>query len=416
MKKLIYIFVFVFFFTDFYSVKSFSNEYEVSKMNLQNLYFKTDFSKIEERELFAEKCLDFWENFFWKKALESCKIEVLYFNNFKNKKLLDYISSIEKKFYEENIWKTFEIQFWGDIMLSRAVWAKNKTDWYDRIFKKFHPNKNISKDALLFYNLESPFTSLTDWDQNKPSFIFKSNLKNIEVLKELKQENQMLLSLANNHITNALGEGIDTTIKTLKENNIYYWWIWNKVVEIEINNKTKVCFWVYSYDWWKKYLRNKEKKVQVYVENKIDKKQILSDIKKMEEKKCNFKIISLHWWAEYSFNPSKNQVKLAHTIIDSWVDLILWHHSHILWKTEKYKWKMIYYSLWNFIFDQDWWKTFKSPYMSTIYDYKLKRKTIPTYIWNTFYNKYFIKNNWEIELLKTKNIKHRISFWELEKY
>lgn len=95
--------------------------------------------------------------------------------------------------------------------------------------------------------------------------------------------------------------------------------------------------------------------------------------------------------------------------------MILGHHSHIPGEIENYKWKYIYYSLWNFIFDQNWWKTYKDKSMDTIYDEKLKRNTIPTYIWNTFYHKY--KINWEnVKLVETKNIKHRIDNWILEKY
>ena len=135
----------------------------------------------------------------------------------------------------------------------------------------------------------------------------------------------------------------------------------------------------------------------------------------MKNENCDFKALSLHWWAEYSIKPSKTQVNLGHELIDSWADLIIWSHSHVPWEVENYKGKKIYYSLWNFIFDQDWWKNTKEKWVDYIYDEVLGKNTVPTYIWNTFYNKYEII--WyKVKLIEEKNIKHRISWWELYPY
>ncbi len=70
------------------------------------------------------------------------------------------ISDLNKIFLKNENPKTLEIAFGWDLMLSRTVWYLNKRDWFDRIFKKFHPNKIFSKNTLLFYNLESPFSEI----------------------------------------------------------------------------------------------------------------------------------------------------------------------------------------------------------------------------------------------------------------
>lgn len=303
-------------------------------------------------------------------------------------------------------------------MLSRAVWAWNKTDWVDRILKDFHPNKNLSPHTFLFYNLESPFTEKTDNDFARPWFIFKSHKNNIKVLTDLKQKYPMLVSLANNHITNGLWEWIESTIKILKNNSIGSVWVWTKKTQIYETqvNKVKICVWAYSYDGWEKNLRNAKNKVTKYYVNAIDEKKIKKDLQQMKQKKCEIRIISLHWWREYLYNPTKSQQKLARNIVDAGADLILGHHSHIPGKIEIYKGKYIYYSLWNFIFDQDWWAKYPGTDMSTVYDGVLKRYTVPTYIWNTYDHHYSISENGNISLKNVENIKHRIELWKLYPY
>jgi poly-gamma-glutamate capsule biosynthesis protein CapA/YwtB (metallophosphatase superfamily) len=39
-------------------------------------------------------------------------------------------------------------------------------------------------------------------------------------------------------------------------------------------------------------------------------------------------------------------------LIDCGADLIIWAHPHVIQDIWHYKWKLIIYSLWNFIFDQ----------------------------------------------------------------
>lgn len=326
------------------------------------------------------------------------------------------ISDLNKIFLKNENPKTLEIAFGWDLMLSRTVWYLNKRDWFDRIFKKFHPNKIFSKNTLLFYNLESPFSEI-DNDKLIQTFIFRANKKNIQVLNDLKLDKNMVISLANNHITNAWWEGIDTSLELLKENNILSVWVGRENQEFKSINQNwvKVCFWAYTYDWQEFYSKDKNKKIQKYFINKISKEKITIDLENMKKANCEFKIISLHWGVEYRKKPNQSQKELAHLIIDNWADLIIWWHTHIFWEVEKYKWKKIFYSLWNFIFDQNWWKNTNETWVDYEFDEKLWKKTVQTYIWNTFYQKYEIHTFWN-KLLEEKNVKHRIQNWALSEY
>lgn len=421
MKK-IFLWILVFLIYSFKISFAETLEFEKDKeyLSKKNFLFE-EFKKIrteEDKKDFIENCLNFWKYFFWESLKkDACYLQISYISlKLEKNSFLKNIEILEKNFYKKFRTRFLEIQFWWDIMLSRTVWYLNKKNWYDRILKDFNPNKNISKDTILFYNLESPFSE-EDNDKNISTFIFKANPKNIEVLNELKWENQMIISLANNHITNAWWKGIDLSLEILEKNNIISLWVWRKEESFKflIQNWVKVCFWAYTYDWQIFHSKDKNWVIQKYFINKINREKIFSDLEKMKIENCDFKVISLHWWAEYRENPTKQQENLAYFLIDSWADLILGWHSHIPGKIEKYNWKMIYYSLWNFIFDQDWWKTTIESWVDYKYDEKLKKNTVPTYIWNTFYNKY--KIIWDkIELIDSYNIKHRINYWKLEEY
>ena len=272
-----------------------------------------------------------------------------------------------------------------DIMLSRNIWFFAKQQWYDRIFKEWNYNplnefKNCKSDnCLLFLNLESLFAD-PDHDIPKWGFDFRSNPKNIETLLQYRQDKPLLLALPNNHFINWWYQWLKMTKEILGENNIYSVWAWfSKEESREIftwkNNDIKFCLWAYSYEWWSMNVR-----WWLVYWNYINEWEIKSDIERMKDIDCDVKIVSLHRWAEYRFSPNNWQRNLAHSLIDSWADLILWGHSHIPWDFEIYNGKYIFYSLGNFIFDQWWWKRATWSEFNYFYDADLERKNVPTYI------------------------------------
>ena len=272
-----------------------------------------------------------------------------------------------------------------DIMLSRNIWFFAKQQWYDRIFKEWNYNplnefKNCKYDnCLLFLNLESLFAD-PDHDIPKWGFDFRSNPKNIETLLQYRQDKPLLLALPNNHFINWWYQWLKMTKEILGENNIYSVWAWfTKDESRELftwrNNDIKFCLWAYSYEWWSMNVR-----WWLVYWNWINENEIKSDIQKMKDMKCDVKIVSLHRGAEYRFSPNNWQKNLAHSLIDYGADLILWGHSHIPWEFEIYNGKYVFYSLWNFIFDQWWWKSATWREFNYFYDADLERNNVPTYI------------------------------------
>ena len=63
-------------------------------------------------------------------------------------------------------------------------------------------------------------------------------------------------------------------------------------------------------------------------------------------------IVSLHWGGEHTLLPVPRQRMEAHRLIMAGADMLICHHTHTLQTIENFKGRPIYYSIGNFIFDQ----------------------------------------------------------------
>lgn len=72
-----------------------------------------------------------------------------------------------------------------------------------------------------------------------------------------------------------------------------------------------------------------------------------------QEGACARIAVMPHWGVEYEQEPTQEQIALAHAFIDAGADLVVGAHPHVAQSRETYRGKAIFYSLGNFIFDQD---------------------------------------------------------------
>lgn len=61
-----------------------------------------------------------------------------------------------------------------------------------------------------------------------------------------------------------------------------------------------------------------------------------------------------HWGVEYTLTPTDNDRRMAHAAVDAGADLVLGGHPHWVQGMELYQGTAIFYSMANFIFDQEW--------------------------------------------------------------
>ena len=89
-------------------------------------------------------------------------------------------------------------------------------------------------------------------------------------------------------------------------------------------------------------------------------------------------VVSLHWGGEHTLEPVALQRHQAHQLILAGADVLICHHTHTLQTIETFRGKQIYYSIGNFIFDQQKLLNRKACIVRLqITDNDLKTETIP---------------------------------------
>ncbi|KOA19393.1 capsule biosynthesis protein CapA [Clostridium homopropionicum DSM 5847] len=203
------------------------------------------------------------------------------------------------------------------------VLKKNNND-YSYFFKNVY--SIFSSDDITTVNFEGTLTnSSTKADKQ---FAFKAPPEYAKILSSSSIEG---VNLSNNHIFDYLNIGFKDTKEALKKENIKYFGEGNTWIE-EVKG-VKLGFLGY-----KGYYNSKE------LQNKIK-----NDISELKSKNCII-IINFHWGDEGSYEPNSTQKSLAHFAIDNGADLIIGHHPHVLQGIEKYKNRIICYSMGNFSF------------------------------------------------------------------
>ena len=283
-------------------------------------------------------------------------ISIYYLNFSKNKNISENQEQNEKEFLDffsekkKLPIKKEEVSLIavGDISYSRGV---------ERIVKKqndinypFLKIGDYLKNAdLVFGNLETPITE--GREINDFEMIFRSNPL---TEKALKLNNFSILSLANNHTPNFGEKGLKDTFFYLGKEGIKY-------VGAGENEKTayqpvyiekkgiKFAFLAYNdFD----VVPLSYKATENYAGTAFMETEKMIEAVKKAKQKSDFVIVSMHSGNEYVNKPNSSQVNFAHSAIDAGADLVIGHHPHVVQILEKHKDKYIFYSLGNFIFDQ----------------------------------------------------------------
>jgi poly-gamma-glutamate synthesis protein (capsule biosynthesis protein) len=245
--------------------------------------------------------------------------------------------------------ETIKIVATGDIMLGGTL-NKVIQEKGSRLFESVIPY--FSESDIVFGNLEAPFLSSGQPQENK--IVLHQDACAVEALKRVGYN---IFSIANNHIMDYRGDGLEETMKGLVKYGMQYVGAGSnekdsrKPAEFYIRG-VKIIFLGYASQ------TTDESNLLIYAQDRrsgiapLDLGIIEEDIKQARSAGANIIILSLHWGDDKYHFPSLGQIKKAHTIIDMGADIILGHHSHILQGVERYKKGIIAYSLGNFIFGE----------------------------------------------------------------
>lgn len=236
----------------------------------------------------------------------------------------------------------------GDIMLSREVANK-----IDAARDPKLPFKNMEAMLLSadfnFGNLESPITPSKQY-HNSSQFIFNTPA---EFTTGLAAYKFAILNLANNHANDQENLGLTFTRAFLDSQGIKHMGTGNTRVEswqgnmIE-RNGIKIGFIGATYGLSYGSLNSKQ-----FVARLKDKQDLRASIEALKAS-SDFIVVSMHAGEEYTRAANTEQVAFAHAAIDYGADMVIGTHPHWVQPIESYKSKYIFYSLGNFIFDQEW--------------------------------------------------------------
>lgn len=225
------------------------------------------------------------------------------------------------------------ILFTGDVMLGRSVneniLKNHDTSW------PFVNVKNVMQEADITYiNLESPLVGscpLTD-----KGMVFCGDIRNVEGLVSSGVD---VASIANNHATNYGKEGLAQTIGILQANGISVVGTGSPVTVVRKGSN---------------YVFLSFNDVGRYAGISPADTSVVTDQIKLAKALGGLVVVGFHWGVEYQTEPSARQISLAHSAIEAGADLIIGSHPHWVQTKEIYMGRPIYYSLGNFVFDQEW--------------------------------------------------------------
>ena len=229
--------------------------------------------------------------------------------------------------------KQINILFLGDIMLDRGVEYQVKKN-QDHNYPFLEIAGYLKSADLVVANLEGP---ISDNPQEYATSSFRFNFDR-KVLDSLKFAGIGIVSLANNHTLDAGTKGLEQTKNYLKSAEINYFGSPVGCDDDGFFEEKGILFFGIN---------------ETYLKSCPDSK--LEELIKGARAENPDKIMIgfFHWGEEYQSHSNRSQQETARLAIDSGADLIIGSHPHVIQESEKYKNKLIYYSLGNFVFDQN---------------------------------------------------------------
>lgn len=209
----------------------------------------------------------------------------------------------------------------------------------------FGDTKDIIKpDDLFCVNLE---TTLTDSDDKYPDKVFNYKLKpNLAgVLNTIGID---YCALANNHILDFKQQGLEDTINTLDKLKIKHSGAGKNYIKPAFFNNGNIAIFSVS----DHFLHWKGQGVFIIDINSVSEVLKLKEIIEKESKNAKFRILFMHWGANFLKTPT-NAMKITANLLlqDGTVNIIAGTSSHHIQKIEKINNGIVFYGLGSYLDD-----------------------------------------------------------------
>lgn len=282
--------------------------------------------------------------------------------------------------------KIVKLLFVGDVMLDRNVENKILENNKNFIYPFINIYDYLNSFDFVVANLEGPVSS----GGTKVGSIYSFRM-NPSIIESLKKTNIKVLNLANNHIFDYGKIALEDTLNLLKENDLYYYGIGdeNSAYEPLILEKDGIKIGFLGFSDFLKHLKPEENKIGIAI---IDEK--IADYIKKAKEKVDILIVTFHWGEEYQKVHNQRQEEIAKKVISAGANLVIGHHPHVIQDIGVFNDKFIFYSLGNFIFDQDFSKeTMEGGLVEIEIDVLTKK------IKNVYFRKSYLNENFQVEML-----------------
>jgi poly-gamma-glutamate synthesis protein (capsule biosynthesis protein) len=243
--------------------------------------------------------------------------------------------------------------FVGDVMLGRLANAA---------FKDKPPTYAWGDTLQLFRgadvrvcNLECVLSDWgTPWSVPPKVFHFRSDAKNVEVLKAACIDT---VSLANNHILDFEYEGLSNTTKNLDMAGIHYSGAGTTLrdaSEPAIWETKGIRFGLIAFTDNEPGWEATEDQPGIFyvpITLKDHRTGKLLEMVRRTKAEVDTLIISTHWGPNWGYSPPVGHIPFAHALIDAGADIIFGHSGHVVRGIEIYQHKPIMYCTGDFIDD-----------------------------------------------------------------
>lgn len=244
---------------------------------------------------------------------------------------------------------TLTVAFTGDILLDRGVRRQIESHGIESIFDA-RADSLFRNSDLVVGNLECPATALKTPMMKK--FVFRAEP---EWLEALRAHGFTHLNLANNHSVDQGRRGLVDTWHNVERYGMTAVGVGNTMAEaaqpVLLVEYPRKVWLIASLQMPLEHFPYLPEAPSVNQES-IDSMVVRIRALRAEDSTAVI-IVSLHWGQEHTLEPTPMQRRAAHRLIDAGADALVCHHTHTLQIIEQYHGKYIYYSLGNFIFDQD---------------------------------------------------------------
>ena len=237
---------------------------------------------------------------------------------------------------------TLTLVFVGDLMPDRGIRKAIEQKGIEPLFQNLPYDLNAVDYAVA--NMECAVCDSTIVKEKK-QFAFRANP---EWLPEFQKHGISIVSLANNHSNDCGESGLLQTLANVRRADMYAVGAnanqaWAGAPLLISKGKIRIALFASS-------LLKSDSRFMCHA-SAVELRKRIRNYK--ADHPHTVIVLLLHWGMEGAAIPTTIQVKEAHDLVDAGVDVLVGTHPHVVQPVEHYKNGLIFYSLGNFIFDNN---------------------------------------------------------------